>query len=59
MANPLGFFTPDDLDEMTDAGLLASVGLSVDSGYCVSCLQLTSLNAAGLCLSCAGVSDVA
>jgi len=59
MANALALFTQDDLDALTDAGLLASVGLSVESGYCVSCLQLTGLNAAGLCLACEGVSDVA
>jgi len=52
VANALTLFSQDDLEALTDAGLLASVGLAVESGYCLECLQLTGLNASGLCLTC-------
>ncbi len=58
MANALALFTQDDLDALADMGLLASVGLSVESGYCLDCLQLTALTASGFCLTCE-VSHVA
>ncbi len=54
MANALALFTQDDLEALTDAGLLASVGLVVETGYCVSCFALTSLGLDGKCLSCGG-----
>ncbi len=47
----------DILDAIADAGLLASVGLAVDSGYCLECQALTSLTVDGYCLACAGDLD--
>ncbi len=44
--------TPEVLDAIADAGLLASVGLAVDSGYCLECQALTSLTVNGYCLAC-------
>ncbi len=60
--NVFSLFTSDDLEDLADAGLLASVGLSVESGYCLDCQALTSLTASGRCLACesnAGVSHAA
>ncbi len=44
--------TADVLDAIADAGLLASVGLAVDSGYCLECQALTGLTVNGYCLAC-------
>ncbi len=49
--------TPEVLDAIADAGLLASVGLAVDSGYCLECQALTGLTVNGYCLACAGDLD--
>ncbi len=48
----LALLSLDDLDALVDQGLLDAVGLAVDSGYCLECFALTSLDPSGYCFAC-------